>query len=214
MFNTDTDFHAFYTREKEEIATYFYFRVFTRVHELAKQVKLKSLENKAYFLSMLFGLRHLNLEEIMQSPYTLAEVVENIGILIKDPYIYEPMQKIDNFVSDIISEYVFRYLECKMQYVIETDILDLILEIQNNSNYVLQDFAYELLWKPKKKVQVTKEENGIHSQDLHKRVKRTYLFKINNKGSITFSCQISFNNPLFPNERIEKTIHVKKINIT
>lgn len=213
MFNTETDFHIFYARKKEGIATYFYFRVFTRVHELAKQFNLKSLENKAYFLSMLFGLRHSNLEKIMQSPYTLAEVIENIGILIKDPYIYEPIQRIDNFVSDIISEYIFQYLECKIQYAIEADTLDSILEIQNNSNYVLLDFEYELLWKPKKRIQLTNERNKIQSQDLHQKLRKNYLFKINNKGMLTFSCKMSFTNPLFQDKTIGKNIHLQKISL-
>ena len=117
----------------------------------------------------------------------------------------------NNFVSDIISEYIFRYLECKIQYATQKKALDIILEIWNNSNYVLLNFEYELLWKPKNKIQLTKEENRIHSQDLHEKVKKNYLFTINKKGSINFSCQISFTNPVYQDKTIRKTILLQKI---
>jgi len=186
MFNTSNEAHIFYTDEKEDITSYFYFRVFSRVHELTKQLNLEPLEYKSYFLSTLFGLSILSPDEIMQTPYTLTKVIENIGNLIKNPYIYEYIQEIDNFVSDIISENICRYQEFNMQYAIHNDTLDIILEIQNNSNYVLQNFVYELLWSPKKKIQLIKEKNSARSQDLHDKVKKTYLFTINNKRSLPF----------------------------
>ncbi|MFX1296371.1 MAG: hypothetical protein ACFFD2_16150, partial [Promethearchaeota archaeon] len=213
MFNIETDFHAFCIHKKEGIMTSFYFILFIKVHELAKQSNLESLENKAGFLSSLFGLNELNHEEIMESPYTLAEVIQKAGILIKDPYIYKPIRRIENFVSDFISEYILRYLECKIQYAIQDENLDITLELRNRSNYVLLDVEYNLIWKPRKKIQPLQEEKNNQVQDLHEKLKKNYIFTVNNKGSINFSCHISFSNPLFPTERMDKTIFIQKINI-
>ncbi len=211
IFNINNDVHILYISERKDIPSYFYFKIFSTVRELAKQLNLEPLKLKTYFLSMLFGLRILSRNEIMEPPYTLTEVIKNIGKFIKVPYIYENIGRIYTFVSDIISEYIFRYLECKIQYAIQKDTLDIILEIWNNSNYVLLNFEYELLWKPKNKIQLTKEENRIHSQDLHEKVKKNYLFTINKKGSINFSCQISFTNPVYQDKTIRKTILLQKI---
>jgi len=213
MFNITTDFHAFCIYKKEDIMTSFYYILFLRIHELVKQSNLESLENKVGFLSSLFGLNELDHEEIMKSPYTLAEVIERAGILIKDPYIYEPIRRIENFVSDFISEYILRYLECKIHYAIQEENLDIILELRNKSNYVLQDVEYNLIWRPKKKIQHIREKKNNQPQDLHEGLIKNYLFIVNNKGSISFSCQISFINPLFSNEKIDKTIFIQKINI-
>ncbi|MFX1481074.1 MAG: hypothetical protein ACFFCI_23580, partial [Promethearchaeota archaeon] len=209
MFNIKTDFHTFCIHKKEEILTSFYFILFIRVHEVAKQSNLKSLENKTAFLSSLFVLNELDQEEIMASPYTLTEVIEKVEVLIKDPNIYEPVQRIERFVSDFISEYILRFLECKLQYAIQEENLDITVELRNVSNYTLQDVEYNLTWKPKKKIQPVQEEKNNQVQDLHERLKKNYLFTINNKGPLSFTCQISFSNPIFSNERMNKTIFIQ-----
>lgn len=211
IFNVKTDIYAFYTEEKSEISYYFYFRIFSRAHEISKELKLEQLEFKTFLLSYLFGLHILKPEEINETPYNLTEVIENIGRLIKDPEIYEGIIRLDDFVSDMISEYILKYLKFNSICELENQVLDFILEIENQSNYVLQDFEFELVWKPKKRIEQISKEKQVKSSDLHERLKTIYHFLIKSKGSITLNCQISFTNPLFEDEIVRKKIKLQKI---
>ncbi|MFX1375199.1 MAG: hypothetical protein ACFFA0_05250 [Promethearchaeota archaeon] len=213
MFNTRSDAYLLYTEERKDNSSFFYFRVFSKIHELAKQQNFEPLEYKSYFLSMIFGLSILTPDEIIQTPYTLTEVIENTRKLIDNPIISDQIQKIDNLASDIISEYIFRYQKFNTIYDIQNNILELTLEIQNESNYVLQDFEYELVWKPEKKVMLNEGKKLIQSRDLHEKVIKTYFFTIQIKGTINFSCLISFTNPLFPDEIIRKVVPLQKIDL-
>ena len=211
MFNTTTDAHMFYTEENEDIANYFYFKVFSRAHELSKELNMELLEYKTYLLSTLFGLHLLNPEEIMETPYSLTEVIENIGKLIENPIIYDGIQRIDELVSDIISEYILRYQKFNTVYEVQEDILDFTLEIENQSNFMLQDVKYELVWKPKNRIQRVNEEKEMVAHDLHKQEVKHFLFTIHSKGSISFSCKISFIDPIFQDKIKIKTIQLQKL---
>ena len=211
IFNTSNDSYIFYTSEKEDLTNYFFFRIFSRAHEMAKRLNTEALEYKTYFLSTIFGLTILEPIEIDKTHYTLEELIENIISLMNNPIIRTQIHGIDTLVSDIISNYIISQLLCQIQYAIKITTLDIKLEIQNPTNYALRDFTYELTWKPKKKIHITASKDIIKSQDLHEKVKRNYLCLIHNKGSITFSCTLSFTNPLFNGKTIEKTILLKKI---
>jgi hypothetical protein len=214
MFNTKSDAHRFYIEEKNDITKFFYFKVFSRAHELSKEVDMELLEYKTYLLSTIFGLHLLNPDEIMETPYTLGDVIENTKKLIKDPGIYEDIKIIDEFVSDNISDYILRYLKFNTIYGGEEDILEFTLEIENLSNYVLQDFEFELVWKPKNRIQLVNEEKGMVAQDLHEKQIKHYLFTIHGKGSVIFSCELSFTNPVFQDDFIRTTNRLQKIILT
>ncbi|MFX1363534.1 MAG: hypothetical protein ACFFCE_10980 [Promethearchaeota archaeon] len=211
IFNIKSDISAFYTEGISDRNYYFYFRIFSRAHDLSKELKLELLEFKTYLLSYIFGLHILKPEEINETPYTLTEVIKNIGNLIKDPEIYEGILRLDDFVSDMISEYILKYLKFNTIYEIENQVLDFILEIENQSNFVLQDFEFELVWKPKKRLEQIFKEKKVKSSDLHERLETAYHYSIKSEGSITFTCQISFTDPLFEDEIVRKNIKLQKI---
>ena len=155
IFNVSSDVYAFFTKEKyNKCLNYFYFQLFSRTHDTSKELGMERLEFKSFLLSYLFGLYILTPNELNKSPYTLVEVIENVSKLIKDPNVYEGILKLTEVVSDKISEYILRYLKFNTIFNVEDEVLELSLEIENLSNYVLQDFECELLWKPKNRIQL------------------------------------------------------------
>ncbi len=89
--------------------------------------------------------------------------------------------------------------------------MDVVLEIQNPTNYPLQDFKYKLIWKPENRIKLTTSTDITKSRDLHEILKRNYLFEIVDKGVITLTCIISFTSPIFNEETIENSILLEKI---
>ncbi|MFX0083773.1 MAG: hypothetical protein ACFE94_18635 [Candidatus Hodarchaeota archaeon] len=211
IFNVNTDAHVFYTEEKYNKRYYFYFRVFSKAHDLSKELQMERLKFKTFLLSYIFGLNVLTSEERNKTPYTLSEVIENVGKLIKNLEVYEGIRRLDEFASDMISEYILKYLKFNTIDTIENDLLEFTLEIENQSNDVVQDFEFELIWKPKNRIILISQEKRIKSPDLHERLEREYQFIIQSQGSINFTCQISFSNPLFQDEIIRKNIELQKI---
>ncbi|MFW9827363.1 MAG: hypothetical protein ACFFEY_07230 [Candidatus Thorarchaeota archaeon] len=214
IFNVSSDAYAFFTKEKyNRCLNYFYFQLFSRTHDASKELGMERLEFKSFLLSYLFGLYILTPAESNKSPYTLAEVIENVGRLIKDPNVYEGILKLTEVISDKISEYILRYLKFNTIFNLEDEVLELSLEIENLSNYVLQNFEYELLWKPKNRVQLVSKEREQKGSDLHENLETNYLLTINSKGSIVLYCRISFTNPLFQDEILEKKVLLQKLKL-
>jgi len=211
IFNVEKDAYAFFSEEKFINSYYFYFRIFSRAHETSKELQLKQLEFKTFLLSYIFGLHILEPEEINRTPYTLSEVIDNVGRLIKDPEVYEGILRLDEFVSDMIAKYILKYLKFNTIFDIENGALEFVLEIENQSNYVLQDFEFELVWRPKTRIRQISKEKQVRSPDLHERLETIYHFSIQSEGSINLSCQISFTSPLFQDEIIRKDIKLQKI---
>ncbi|MFX1390130.1 MAG: hypothetical protein ACFE9Z_08720 [Promethearchaeota archaeon] len=211
IFNMNSDTYTFFSEEKFDTNYYFYFRIFSRSHDLAKELNLEQLEFKTFLLSYVFGLHILKPEELNETPYTLTEVIDNVGRLIKEPEVYEGIGRLDEFVSDMIAMYIIKYLKFNTIYDVENDVLEFTLEIENQSNYVIQDFELEVVWKPKNRIELISQEKAVKSPDLHESVETIYLFSIQSKGSINLVCQISFTNPLFEDEIVRKSISLQKL---
>ena len=164
-----------------------------------------------FFLSSLFGLSILEPDEINSLPDTLDELIDYIKNLMRNPDITNHIFKIENLVSDVMSEYIISKLKYQFHYAIKNNILDISLEIRNPTNYILQDFTFDLLWKPMKRINLTRSTDISSLQDFHEKMKRNYIGKIQTKGSITLSCRISFTNPILEGKIIKKTILLKKL---
>ena len=76
---------------------------------------------------------------------------------------------------------------------------------------MLQDFEFELVWRPKTRIKQISKEKQVRSPDLHERLETIYHFSIQSEGSINLSCQISFTSPFFQDEIIRKNIRLQKI---
>jgi len=211
IFRTDNDTYLLYISEEEDITGYFYFKLFSRSYEIAKELKMEQLEYKTFFLSAIFGLSILDSDEIETTHKSLAEVIENTCSMMNNPLVYTQIGEINNLVSDLISKYIVSQLSINMQYAIEGNVMDMVLEIQNPTNYPLQDFTYKLAWKPENRIKLTTSTDITKSRDLHEKLKRNYLFEIVGKGTITITCIISFMNPIFNEEKIEKSILLNKV---
>ncbi len=213
VFNSNNDTYVLYNSKEEDITGYFYFRIFSRSLELAKQLEMEELAYKTFFFTTIFGLTILDSKEIETIDKSLTEIIDNTQSMMNNPIVYSQIGKIDNLASDILSKYIVSQLSLNIQHAIEGNALNVILEIQNPTNYPLQDFSYKLSWKPQNRIMLTTSTDISKSRDLHERLKRNYLFDIQNRGLITISCVIAFNDPLISEKIIKKSVILDKINI-
>ena len=76
---------------------------------------------------------------------------------------------------------------------------------------IFQDFSYKLQWKPKNRMELNETIDLKKGRDLHDVVKRSYIFTIDNKGSVQISCKLSFTNPVFQKMKLKKAILLQKL---
>ena len=184
----------------------FFFRLFSQASKVEDQEKA-SLD-KDLFLSTLFGL---TISGDFKPTSPLNTIIKLITDFLKNSLIYTHVLKIENLISDILTNYIILYLDFKVYTTIQGDALDLDLYITNKSNYVLEDFSYELSWKPKKGLTVRSREDMLKSRDLHEKKISHYNLQRGKKGSINLSCAISFTNPIFKDRKMRKKILLKEI---
>jgi len=186
----------------------FFSRLFSQASKVKDQEKV--LIDKDLFLSTLFGLT-ISSDSNPTSP--LNTTITLITDFLKNSLIYTHILKIENLVSDILTNYIILYLNFDVYTTIQGDALDLDLYINNKSDYVLEDFSYDLLWQPKKGLTVRSREDMLKSRDLHEKKISHYNLQIGKKGSVALSCAISFTNPIFKELKMKKRIFLKKIQL-
>ncbi|KKL87108.1 hypothetical protein LCGC14_1937980, partial [marine sediment metagenome] len=110
---------------------------FSRLFSQASMVKdqEKALIDKDLFLSTLFGL---TISGDFNPTSPLNTIITVITDFLKNSLIYTHVLKIENLVSDILTNYIILYLDFNVYTTIQGDILDLDLYINNKSNYVLE----------------------------------------------------------------------------
>ena len=84
------------------------------------------------------------------------------------------------------------------------------VECRNTSNVVFHDFAYEITWKPKNRIELNERIDLKKGKDLHDILKRSYILTIQNQGSVQVSCKISFINPVFQKMKLKKILFLQK----
>ncbi|HEC39968.1 MAG TPA: hypothetical protein ENI29_17145 [bacterium] len=184
----------------------FFFTLFSQASMVKGQEK--ALIDKGLFLSALFGL---TISSDFNPTLPLNTTITVITDFLKNSLIYTHVLKIENLISDILTNYIILYLDLDVYTTIQGDILDLDLYINNKSNYVLEDFSYDLLWQPKKGLTVRSREDMLKSRDLHEKKISHYTLQRGKKGSVAFSCAISFANPIFKDRKMRKKIFLKEI---
>ncbi|KKK94500.1 hypothetical protein LCGC14_2682240, partial [marine sediment metagenome] len=111
----------------------FFFTLFSQASMVKDQEK--TLIDKDLFLSTLFGL---TISGDFKPTSPLNTIITLITDFLKNSLIYTHVLKIENLVSDILTNYIILYLDFDVYTTIQGDILDLDLYINNKSNYVLE----------------------------------------------------------------------------
>ena len=135
-----------------------------------------------------------------------------ISTYSQQPIIQKEVLKLENLVSDLLLNHILtKQLAFLTNHVIQSNLLELTLECHNKSNYVFQDFNYDIKWKPKNRIALNEIIALKKGKDLHDILKRSYIFAICNKGTIQISCKISFTNPVFQKIKMKKMILLQKL---
>ncbi|HEC41034.1 MAG TPA: hypothetical protein ENI29_22500 [bacterium] len=192
---------------KEEIEFgAFFFKLFSQASKVKNQEK--ALIDKDLFLSMLFDLSISN-----EQNNPLNTTIKIITDFLKNPLIYTHVLKIDNLVSDILTDYIILHLDFNLKTKIQGDVIDLSLCIRNKSSYVLEDFAYKLSWRPKNRLSVIDKKEITKSRDLHEYRKTNYRTKKEKPGNLTFFCTVLYNNPILKNTLMRKKVFLIKMQL-
>ena len=206
LFEAHTDYNIFYTSIQEAIRESFFFQIFSRSHTFAEEVEDNNLVHKTLLLSMLFGLK------FAKKHSSLSEKLDLITNLISTPIIRSHIPKIESLISDVLMDnIIIHYLSTQIKHASNENKRDIILEIVNNSDFTFQNIHYELVWKPKKRLNLISMEEIFKSIDLHNELKRRYLFSVNNYGTVSLFCNISFSNPIYQDKKIKTNIFLEKI---
>jgi len=206
LFDTNSDYYAYYTHYSDQITESFLFTVFSHANEIAKKSNDTRLKYKTYLLFILFGL------QIRKFKIIFSNLITVIKYLLSYPLVYEQVLRIEDFVSDILSKYIALYIiQVQEKHSSDENVVEIVLQIDNTSDYIFQDFEYNLKWKPKTRLDLSSTQDLMKSFDLHNTLKRRYLFSQLTPGKITLSCTISFINPIFQDKIMKVTINIKKI---
>jgi hypothetical protein len=161
---------------------------------------------KAMLLNLLFSLHGAE-------PLNLTTILKTVRVIAENQSVRKEILKMEKLISDFLLDYIVsKVLSYKSNHVIRDRILDLTVEINNNSNYSLQDFTHELRWKPKNRIEL-QEQEITKENDLYDIRKSEYKFVINTKGNVQISCKIFFTNPIFPSLKMERIIVLDKLTV-
>ena len=205
LFNPESDVHVEYDTTEDKIS-YMYRNIFSDSFDFYEQKNKVVVASKDMVLSLLFGLDYNpNLSD-------LSTVIDLISTYSQQPTVQKEVLKLENLISELLLDHILaKQLTFATNHVIQDKLLELTVECHNKSNWVFQDFTYDITWKPKNRIELNETIDLKKGKDLHDTLKRSYIFSIGNKGTIQISCNLSFTNPVFQKLKMEKTFLLQKL---
>ena len=207
LFTPESEINVEYDTTEEKIS-YMCRSIFSESFDFYEQTNKVVVASKDMLLNLLFGLNY------NPDVYDLLTVIDLIKTYSKQPIVQKEVLKLENLISELLLDHILtKQLTVTPNNVIQDNLLELTVECHNNSNFVFHDFSYEIIWKPKKRIELNETIALKKGNDLHDTLKRSYIFTIHTKGSVQISCKISFTNPVFQKSKMEKTILLQKVNV-
>ena len=205
LFNPESDVNMEYDTAESKIS-YLCRNIFSDSFDFYEKTNKVLIASKDMLLSLLFGL------DYNPDVSDLSEVIELLSTYSQQPIVQKEVLKLEKLVSDLLLDHVLtKQLTFAINHIIQDKLLELIVECHNNSNFVFQDFNYEIIWKPKNRIGLNETIDLKKGRDLHDMVKRSYIFTIHNKGTVQISCKLSFINPVSQKMKMKKTILLQKL---
>jgi len=182
----------------------FHSKHFKKTSEMDKDSKKTAFLNKTF--SMLSNTASITQE--------LDNLILDLNESTEDQIIQKEIVKYSKLVEDAIIEYIVNsIIKVDMKHKRNPNSLDIVIEVANKSNYVFQDFKYEISWKPRNRLSLEETEELKKSRDLHDSLSSKYLISIQTSGKITLFCSLSFQNPLNSQKRLRKDLKLKKLDL-
>jgi len=145
-----------------------------------------------------------------QDPFNFMEIIRTFDNYIKEPYILRTVKNVNTLVSDSIVEFIKKkIIKINVINEIQGNKIELIISIENNSNYVFANFTYELAWRPRNRLKLTLKEQLKKGKDLHNLLESKYTFFVLSKGNCSIYCKISFQDVLLPSKLMSETIKLQ-----
>lgn len=145
-----------------------------------------------------------------QDPLNFTEIIETFHNYIKEPYIHRTVKNVNTLVSDSIVEFIKKkIIKINVINEIQENKIELIISIENNSNYVFKNFTYDLAWKPRKRLKLTLKQPLTKAKDLHNLLESKYIFSVLSKGNCSIYCKISFQDVFLPSKLMIETIKLQ-----
>lgn len=117
--------------------------IFSDSFDFYEQKNKVVIASKDMLLSLLFGFDYNpNLSD-------LSTVIDLINTYSNQPIVQKEVLKLENLISELLLDHVLtKQLTFITNHVIQGNLLELTVECHNKSNYIFQDFCYDIKWKP------------------------------------------------------------------